>query len=114
MSDTATSLDSLLAEWTQARSQMRNPRLAEHDQAAWRAYLDWANFCGLEMPAPAEAVASYLFELMSDGVRLSIIRRTARAIQAGYVERQCYLDPRVVEAALDIVEAQLKPGRILN
>jgi hypothetical protein len=66
------------------------------------------------MPADAEVVAGYLLELAGDGVRLSIIRRTARAIQSAYVERRCYLDPRAIEAAIDMVEAMLKPGRTIN
>jgi DNA-binding transcriptional regulator YbjK len=112
--NTVPSLRELLEGWTEARAQMRNANLREHDAQAWRAFLDFMSFHGVQMPATAEEVCGYLFQLMSDGVRLSIIRRAARAIQAGYVERQCYLDPRVIEAAIDVVESQLKPGRTLN
>jgi hypothetical protein len=88
----------------------RNPRRDE----AFRRFLDWAAFMGLQMPADGGDVAGYLLELLADGASLPMIKRAAKAIQGAYVERRCYLDPRPIEAALAIAATQLSPNRVLN
>jgi hypothetical protein len=103
-------LSELLRDWIEART-VRNPRQSE---AAFRRFFDWAAFMGLPKPADGEDVASYLLGLMADGVSPSMIKRAARAIRTGYVERRCYLDPRPIDAALAIVDAQTSPNRTLN
>jgi hypothetical protein len=89
---------------------VRNPRQGE----TFRRFLDWATFMGLPMPAAGEHVAGYLLEMMADGAPPSTIKRAAKAIRAGYVEQRCYLDPRPIDAALAIVDAQTSKDRVLN
>lgn len=77
-------------------------------------FLEWAHFYDLHMPVEGEAVAAYLITLMHDGNKLEDIKRVAESIASSYKRRRCFLDLLPVEAALEMCEAQLSPGRVLN
>jgi hypothetical protein len=89
-------------------------RRSSQQDESFRHFLDWAAFNGIDMPADAIDVANYLLELLHDGADLPMIRRHAAAIHVTYIERQTFLDPRPIEAAIAIAENQLSPNRVLH
>ena len=77
-------------------------------------FVDWCAFQNIGMPVEAEVVAEYLVALLEDGNRLEDIRRVAASIVNSYKRRRCFVDLLLIEAALELCEAQLSPGRVLN
>ena len=91
---------------------MDRPTKVERDDV--RQFVDWARFYGVKMPALAEDVGEYLFELLEHGYRLQDIGRVANSIMRFYERRKFFLDRPVVRQAMVFIEAQLSPNRVLN
>ena len=92
----------------------RNPKQRASGNEAVRHFMDWCAFEAVPMPATGEDVAAYLLDMMADGVPLAMLERAAAAIAEAYQERQTFLDLRPIQAALEIAEAQLDEGRVIN
>jgi hypothetical protein len=101
---------SMLQAWIEAARQM--PSQKQRDD--FGRFLDWARFHDLPMPLSGDGVADYLLKLMVDGASLREIKRVAGSIIACYDEHRCFLDRAPLQAALDLVAAQLAPNRTLN
>ena len=96
----------------QVRAVMDRP--SETERGDVRQFVDWCAFYNLKMPAVAEDVGEYLFELLEHEYPLRDIKRIAKSIMAYYERRKYFLDRWVVRQAMKLIEAQLSPDRVLN
>jgi hypothetical protein len=84
----------LLTLQAEAELAMDVPTTTERND--YHQFLDWCRFYSITMPADAEDVGAYLFELLSYGKSMRAITRAANSILAYYERRRYFIDRIVV------------------
>jgi hypothetical protein len=104
----------LLRPWIESlEARMSESEIKAH-RKAFQGFMDWCAFYQVPTPCSGIVAARYLLDLLAYGRQLDELKAAAAAIKYFYRQRRAYLDEEPIAAAIELAEAQLNPGRILN
>ena len=104
----------VLQPWIDSvQARMTDGKVRAHRQA-FRKFADWCLFYQVPTPCNAIVCARFLLELIEEDRPLDEVKAVAAAIKYFYSQRRIYLDHDPLDAAIEVAEAQLSPGRVLQ